>query len=351
MKYSAFLFLFTAILVSPAVSATTPAALQISAETAPAGGWAQIRIYAARPVAITSGRLVVNLDAAAFGPGAMVGLFGANGDATGLAAVQGPQIDIQFSSPTGGIGQLSGLPVLVISVPVLASAAGRTVTVSATSPDASVSVAGGSVTVKGTLSVNKIPAGMGVLAEGTAVPVYGTGFTPSTSVAIDGVELASTRFVSANEIDVIIGGAAELVGKLARVTESGVEFDYFCFQPNDPVNFPNGTQHAAVANVQPLFPLFASTALGASSGYSGGVIEVENPNAVAATVTVTNVLNIDESVESEADSIRSAGELGNLQWRRTREFQRNLECAGPRVVHRLRLPRSGTSLSAAGLPV
>jgi uncharacterized protein (TIGR03437 family) len=266
--------------------------LTISNETAPPGGWAQIKIYAAKPVAIASGHLVLTLDPTAFGTGAMVGLFGANGDATGLATTLAPtaagqQIDVQFSSPTGGIGELAGLPVMVISVPVLAAAAGRTVTVSATSPDGSVSVGSGSVMVQRTLSVQKIFAGMGVVAAGTVVLVYGTGFTTSTTVAIDGVELASLRFVSAGEIDVTIGGATELVGKRVRVTDSGVEFDYFCFQPNDPVNFPLTTGFAAVvAPVQPLFPLFASTGFEGPSGVVGGVIEVQNPNPTAATVSL-----------------------------------------------------------------
>lgn len=240
-------------------------------------------------MAIASGHFVLNLDATAFGTGAMVGLFGANGDAAGLATVTWPQIDVQFSSATGGIGQLAGLPVLVISVPVLASAAGRTVAVSATSPDSSVSVASGSVKVQGTLSVERIPAGMGVVAAGTVVPVKGKAFTPSTTVTMDGVAIASTRFVSAEEIDVTIGGATELVGKLARVTESGVEFDYFCFQPNDPVDASSSRFWSSVANVQPLFPVFAATGFAGYNGYPVSVIEVQNPNPAAATVGLTNI--------------------------------------------------------------
>jgi len=282
--------LFGAVFVGPAVCTTLPAALRISADTAPAGGWAQIKIYAVKPMAIAGGHLLLNLDPTAFGNQAMVGLFGANGDAVGLATVTWPQIDIQFSSASGGIGQLAGLPVMVISLPVLASASGRTVAVSATSPDSSVSVAGGSVTVQGTLAVQKIPAGMGTVAAGAVVPVYGTGFTASTTVTIDGVDLASTSFVSQEEVDVTLGGAAELVGKRARVTDGGVEFDYFCFQPNDPVNFPETTQFgSAVATVQPLFPLFASTQLIGTGNLDdpGYVVEIENPNSVAATVSVS----------------------------------------------------------------
>jgi hypothetical protein len=217
--------------------AANPVSLVVSNTTAPAGGWAQIQIFAAKPGSISSGHLVLNLDATFFGPGAMVGLFGASGDALGAATTNGAQLDVQFSSATGGIGQMAGLPVMVISVPVLAPASG-VATVAATSPDSSVTIASGTVTVTGKLSVQKIYAGMGVIAAGTVVTVYGSGFTPSTAVAIDGVAIASAKFVSAGEIDVTLGGAAELVGKRARVMDSGVEFDYFCFQPNDPTNSP-----------------------------------------------------------------------------------------------------------------
>ncbi len=274
--------------------AATPAGLAISTEIAPPGGWAQIKIYAAKPMAIASGHLVLTLDATAFGTGAMVGLLGANGDATGIATTLAPtaagqQIDVQFSSPTGGIGQLAGLPVMVISVPVLKSASG-TVVVSATSPDSSVTVTSGSMTVGGTISVQKIYAGMGVVPAGTVVQVYGTGFTSSTAMTMDGVEIASTKFISAVEVDVTLGGAAELVGKRARVTDSGVEFDYFCFQPNDPVNFPSTTYFGtAVANVQPLFPLSAANGFTGFGGGVGGVVEVENPNSTAASVSFTNL--------------------------------------------------------------
>ncbi len=270
-------------------AAAPPAALQISNSTAPAGGWAQIQIYAVKPMNIASGNLVLHLDATAFGAGATAGLFGANGDATGMATTTGSQIDIQFSSASGGIGALAGVPVLVVSVPVLPSATG-TVAVTAASPDGSVSVASGSVTVQGTLSVQNIPAGMGVIPAGTLAPLYGTGFTAATKVTIDGVVIAATQFVSAQEMDVTIGGATELVGKRARVVDSGVEFDYFCFQPNAPANFPENTfPGSQVTNIQPLFPLFAATGLSSYNGYLGSVVEVQNPNPAANTVTITNI--------------------------------------------------------------
>ena len=261
------------------------AALQISHENAAAGGFAQIKIYAAKPAAIASGHILVTLDQAFFGKTPQVGLFGANGDALGLATVNWPQIDIQFSSASGGIGALAGLPAIVISVPVLAAATGTSV-VSATSPDSSVTVASGSVTVQGTLSIGKIPAGMGVAAAGTVVPVTGTGFTAATKIVIDGVALASSSFISPTEIDVTLGGAAELVGKRARATDGGEEFDYFCFQPNDPVTSSDVAPF--LANRQALFPLQAMTGAGLYNGYLGAFIAMQNANATTATVKVAD---------------------------------------------------------------
>lgn len=264
------------------------AALQISNETAPAGGFAQIKIYAAKPAAIGSGHIVVTLDQTFFGKTPQVGLFGANGDALGLATVNWPQIDIQFSSASGGIGALAGLPVMVISVPMLAAATGTSV-VSATSPDSSATVGSGSVTVQGALSIGKIPAGLGVAPAGTVVAVTGTGFMATTKVAIDGVALASSNFISSTEIDVTLGGAAELVGKRARATEGGEEFDYFCFQPNDPVNFPENTNFGnVVAPVLPLFPVFSGLGFYGYTNMIGGVIEVQNPNPNPASVVVSS---------------------------------------------------------------
>jgi len=273
---------YWATLLFAAALARAGSALVISSATAPAGGFAQIAIYAVKPAAISAGHLVVTLDQTFFANAPKVGLFGANGDALGLATVNWPQIDIQFSSASGGIGVLAGLPVIVISAPVLATATGTSV-VSATSPDGSATVVNGSVTAQGTLSVGKIPAGLGVAPAGTVVPMTGTGFTAATKVAIDGVAIASSQFVSATEIDITLGGAAELVGKRARVTDGGVEFDYFCFQPNDPADLASA---GAAASAQPLFPLFAGLGFTGGSFYSGSYVAVENPNPTTASVTI-----------------------------------------------------------------
>ncbi|MBS1874377.1 MAG: hypothetical protein JSU00_14265 [Acidobacteria bacterium] len=272
-------------IAAPSVLAAPPVALRISNESAPAGGWAQIRIYAQQPTAIAAGRLVLKLDPTAFGPDVRVGLFGANADSVGVATIDWPNIDIQFASGTAGIGQLAGLPVIVVSVPVSPTAFGR-LPVAATSPDSTVTVEPGSVTVGGSLSIRDIPANMGVLAAGATVPVSGTGFTEASQLVIEGVALASTHYISPTEIDLVIGGDAELAGKLARVTDGSHKFEYYCFQSGAPSS-QGSTYGAQFSSTQPLFPLFASPSVTGYSSYAGGAVAIQNPSATAASIAYT----------------------------------------------------------------
>src|ERR1700722_7523684 len=92
-------------------------ALQVSNETAPPGGWAQIKISAAMPALITSGRIVVNFDPSVFGPIANVAVFSSTGDSTGVAVVVGESMNVTFTAAGGG--QLPDLPLLTVTIPVL----------------------------------------------------------------------------------------------------------------------------------------------------------------------------------------------------------------------------------------
>ena len=90
-------------------------------------------------------------------------------------------------------------------------------------------------------------------------------------MTIDGAVIASTKFVSTTEMDVTLGGATELTGKLARVKDGAAEFDYFCFQANGAVN-ASQRLFPGVQSVQPLFPLQAGTAFRGGGGYTGTIV-------------------------------------------------------------------------------
>src|SRR5579862_2172882 len=58
-----------------------PLTLQISTESGPPGGWAQIKVFAAAPALVSNGRISMDLDPTVFGDIAQVAVFSSTGDA------------------------------------------------------------------------------------------------------------------------------------------------------------------------------------------------------------------------------------------------------------------------------
>src|SRR4051794_36799152 len=149
--------------------------LKISDEIVPPGGTATIKITAVHPLPIGSGRLVVDLDPTIFGSVDGVTVLSVNGDGVGAAGVYGRRLEVTFQSDLGGLGRSPGLPIVQISVLVMAGApVGARVAVTALAENAvarrpgqganeagySVSIIPGSVTVGAAPSVRNVsPSG------------------------------------------------------------------------------------------------------------------------------------------------------------------------------------------------
>jgi hypothetical protein len=286
------------------VAAAPPLTLQISQETAPAGGWVQLKISLAVPALVGSGRIVMDLDPSVFGNIGTVSVFSAAGDAYGIATAQGQHLDASFTSPSGGIGQLRNLPILVATVPILQNAAPGAMAAIAVDPSQStwqdpmgntysVTVVPGSVTFGGSLSVQGVTPGGGLLPAGAKLQVQGSGFTPQTTVTIDGVVIASTAFVSPQEIDVTLGAPAEMTGKrlvLTNPSASGVT--YFASLGGVPPSswLPPGPPNPLFPNAQPVFPLEAQLTgifAGPPGDSPGGAIGLQNAMSTPVAVTLT----------------------------------------------------------------
>jgi uncharacterized protein (TIGR03437 family) len=278
------------------VAAQSGVSLQVSNEVAPAGGWAQFKVSATAPVQISAGAITMDFEPLLFGDISSVSVYSATGDQIGYANVSGRHLDAHFSSSSAGIGQLPGLPVLVVSIPVLATSfPGVTTPVSATATDfidalgnpVAAIVSAGRLTVRGSLSVESVTPGGGILAQGTVLSVKGTGFTADTIVAIDGVAIASVNAVSPREINVILGGATELTGKHVRVSNAdGTAVDYFCALPSASNSPGQGVDE--ITGVHPIIPLATYTCLALSTyrqhPYDPYGFALLNPNSTPVTV-------------------------------------------------------------------
>lgn len=203
-----------------------PLTLQISSETAPPGGYAQFKIGPTTPTLVGSGGLIIKFDPTIFQRITSASVLSADGDELGLVYVTNLTVDVVFYSTTSSLGQLPGIPMVLVTAQVLPTAApGATGTVTATVGDTTAypiygfaaMVNPGTITVGGTVSVSGVTPGMGLLPAGATIAINGTGFTSATPVTIDGVSIESTKFVSATEIDATLGGQTEVAGKHLHV--------------------------------------------------------------------------------------------------------------------------------------
>jgi hypothetical protein len=208
--------------------------LQVSSETAPAGGWIQIKIFAPSPANIGSASFSMDLDPAAFASITRVAAFSAAGDAEGYASVSGLHIDAQIWStsglidllPSGSIGANPGVPVFAIWASVFVGAQPGSVTSLTLNSGAAawdakgnpyaVTVTPGQLTVNNSISVQDVIPGGGTVGPGATVRITGSGFDATTAVTINGLKLASQNLLNTGEIDVTVdpsSPAMEMTGR------------------------------------------------------------------------------------------------------------------------------------------
>jgi uncharacterized protein (TIGR03437 family) len=283
--------------------------LRVSAEDTPAGGTVQVKIFLASPRQISSGAIAMDLDPSVFGEITNVALFGADGVVAGYARFYAGHIDAHFAS-AGSIGQLPDLPVLTITVPVRAGLPAGTASLLTVDPSGnpndsdlqsgpawngpsvnnySVSVLPATFHVGGGTSVQSVSPAGGLLPHGSVIQINGTGFDSSTSVEMGGVSIASTQFVSSQQINVVLAGDTEMTGKRVRLRDSaGEQIDYF-------PALPSAQGNRAVSAGYPSFHLLAPMAAFQSTGFAylygtvNTTLGLQNANLAPVTATFFSV--------------------------------------------------------------
>ena len=280
-------------LAVPTQAADAPAGLPAIFRnvSAPAGGTAQLQLFLTNPATLISGSAILDLDPTVFGDILAADVYSADGDQVGTATIQGRHVDLEFSSLTGGIGQLLQLPVFSITVPVLATAAPGAVSALVLKPGQSswtdvqgykfTPIASGVFTVSGELSVSSVALLGGELPAGSSVAIQGTGFTDRTNVTIDGVSLRATRYISVQQIEVTLATAADLTFR--RVVLQNSEGPPVSFYPV----LHGGYLEHSIPDVQPIFPLQLYTDAGFSGFmFSADAVALQNSSLLTAEVKI-----------------------------------------------------------------
>jgi len=303
----------------PPGAVTIPASIVVSNETVPPGGTIQLKFSLSKPALVAAGELAIDLDPTMFGSVTTATAFSANGDAYGFAQITGLHVVVQFGSQTGGVGQLAGEPMVVVTATVLATAsAGQTASVTA-DPIASfwndpqgngysVSVSPGKVTIGGTLSIANVSPGGGLLASGAVIEIDGTGFSSATSASIDGASIGSVQVSSPQKMVLTLGGPTELTGKRIRVANpDGSEVDAFPFIPGVPVSAPG----EPLDGVLPILPLqtYTGTSLFVASFLTVNGIAMRNPNPVPVELLLDTISPVGYFTGERSLTIPAGGSL------------------------------------------
>lgn len=303
------------------MAATPSLALTVSTEQAPAGGWAQFKVTAVTPDLVSSGSISMDFDPSVFGNIAEVAVFSATGDATGYANVNAQHVDVHFTSASGGIAQLPALPVFTVSIPVLAGVAPGTTSAVTLDPTGSawndnqgntysVTVTAATFTVGGTLSVASVTPGGAYLPAGTVLQIAGAGFDSTTSVAIDGVAVASQTLVSSGEIDVTLGGGTDLTGKHFYLNDGSAAVDYFSALPSVSAALLSG--FSPTAGVQLILPeqTYSVWEVGdndSDTSSNNDSLALLNQTTSPVTVTLLEISN--DGIDSQQSFVIPAGTL------------------------------------------
>ena len=275
-------------------AAPQPIVARIAGATVPPGGTAQLQIFLAAPAELVNGEIILDLDPAVFDDIIAAHVFSATGDQLGSANIQGRHVDVSFYSQTGGIGRLPNLPIMVIEVPVLVTApraaavvafhAGADLWTDLEGLTYSVTAVAGQIAVGGTLSVQNVSPGGGMLSAGTVVRIGGIGFNANTAVQVDGVSVASTRYVSNQELDITLGGGTDLTGKQVMLRNpDGATVTYYSALRSTPVT-------GSLTTIQPILPsqLYPAGNAGRlfAPGAPGQDVAIENPGSNPVDVLI-----------------------------------------------------------------
>jgi len=257
-------------------------------------------VFLAAPHAFVSGRIIMDFDATVFGDVLGADVFSATGDQVGTAVIKGRHVDVQFSSATAGVGRLPNLPVLTVEIPVLNTVADKALgSISVAAGDApwidegayryTVTAKSDSLTVGGSLSVEEVRPGSGMLPAGSVVSIFGTGFTATTTIQMDGVSFESVHFIGAGpgHLNFTLSAPADLMGKHVIVQNpDGARVDFVS-------SLRGFTFPGSLSAIQPIFPqqTYRTAQLNASGYYRGpgppfGAYALENQSVKEVSVTI-----------------------------------------------------------------
>ncbi|MBL8296610.1 MAG: IPT/TIG domain-containing protein [Bryobacterales bacterium] len=291
-----------------ATSLQKPLEVVIAAPSVGSGAIVQVRLGLPKPIPLSWGSIEMTFDPAVFGRPIAADVFSAAGDQTGYVSIAADRVRIEFRADSGGIGRLPGVPALVVTLPVIATGAITTSLRFSAGEKPWKDVYGNQYTVAaqtaqfrvaGNFSIAGVTPGGGLLPAGTAVRIAGRGFTPSSTVRIDGVALLSSQFRGPNEIEITLTDPLDLTSRRVVVSDPvGGQADFF---PAQRVDWPC----TSATDWQFIFPQRLSVR--GSLGLTNYYYALQNPSLDPVRVTLTQTATSSKGFSGTGDITISPG--------------------------------------------
>jgi hypothetical protein len=319
--------------------------LSVNSPTVPPGGLLQMQVSVTEPKPILKGNQRATFSTMAaplpLGPVRDASLYSPAGDVSGVAVNGAGSTQVFFSSPLTSFGTDIDSPVLTIAIPIRPKATiGQTVPLvldpsisSWIDPNGQpypVELSPGLLTIGGTLSVSDVAPAWGVIPAGTAITVSGMGFLPTSKVDVNNAIVATTSYISANQIQITLTQDFAIEGVRVRVTNPTEKVSYYPYARSRAIG---RSTHALVAGSYPLFSHSTWTSgyiAPVAAGTTFTAIAIQNLNSITANVTLQLLSS-------------SGGLLGkkNIRMAANTRFVRDLNELFPGLV------TTGTSLHAS----
>jgi hypothetical protein len=247
-----------------AVAASGPARAQLPLltmrvpdETAPPGGFVQMKVRVTEVTPISGGRPMFAFDESVFSGVAGFGVFAPTGEVAGAAVINGNHVEISYVRTTAFVGEY---PVLTVVLPIRSDAIPGSSALFTLDPatvwnlagaDTTIPIRPGKMTVGESVAIADVIPGEGVFPGGTVVSVRGVGFNSRTRLRVKSTDIANVSVVSSSEIQFTLVEPTDMTGKEIQVDNPDNSRDiYFSYMRGIPAAVSART---LLATTEPIF--------------------------------------------------------------------------------------------------
>jgi hypothetical protein len=295
--------------------------ISIPSATVPPNGVFQVQLDLTepRPLSLGSSRLPPPPPTPRTGTGAAIN--SPSGQACGVVLSTSSGLQISFVSPDGTLGNnTSPYPFITLALQVSGSATvgsqfpvsldlANSVFLDPTGVQYPTEQKPSTLTIGGTLSVTNVLPGGGTVSAGSTISVLGLGFTPSSVVQINGASVATSNFVSSNQLDVTLNQSIVLNGAAVHVTSGTESVTYYSY-----LRATNIGQSAQplLASADPMFSQL--TYKNASLPWTfGGTkftgLALQNPTTTSAAITLEEMSGTNQVLQTVSVSLAGRSKM------------------------------------------